>query len=1025
VRLLKRLQAEVLANPLSAVRPESAAKRPIGKEALERGREPNGVPRRHEQTRVTLLDHLRHAADRRGDHRQRRGHRLEDRERQPFRGARQDEDVGPGEQVRHVAAVPGEHDGAFQAESTDLRLESRPVGPLPDDHSREALPKTAKRTREGERILGRLQAADGQERRRGAGGARWDWSVRSHTVPDHDRSRRVAGPGRKTRLALALGDADRESRQRPHHLLRALVQRRGDAGVSGERPAVNGEDPDRHARQSGGETTEHAGLGAIGMEDVRPLAAEERDELQQTAQIAPRAQWPSDVLERGDARPGTLRRLEQWAAPVRGDHDLELLDEGGEQRGHVRLGSAGLGERDDDHDPGALQHSSPREGNPTIPCAAVLRPQPAWPLVVGLFAVVVFLVWARVEGGYAPTAWYPGAFVLLVLAAVVAGARSWSLPQPLLRAVTFFGLFTLWSFLSITWADTKGDAWDGANRTLLFFTVYALFALLPWRPRHAALLLGVLATGTAALGVVVFFGWAGTEAEFGLLGGRLTDPAGYANANAALFLAAFWPAAVLASRTETPWPARGLFFAVAGLLLQLGVLAQSRGSLPAFALALVLYVALVPDRARALLTLFTIGAATALSLRPLLEVFRADPGPDLQQALAAARTALVVTAVFLAVAGAATGLLDRRLRTGTPRLGRLAVGLLLVVGLAVAVMLVSSGPTSRLGDGLASGRYDLWRVAALEFVRQPLQGVGADNFAVDYARERHRREEPLFPHSIELRLLAQTGLVGTGLFVGFLAYAVAAALRSRRIDATRAALASAGLVWFSYWFAHGSIDWFWEIPALAAPAFAVLGLAGGLSPVAPRRAGGRRRGPRRTIAALGAAGLVAASISYALPWLAARDVEAAIGSSRKSPAGALDRLERARRLNVLSAEPDIVAGVLSRRLGDRERASAAFRRALERAPSDWYPHLQLAVLDLEAGRRTAALLHLEEALRLNPLERSTRALLALARGDQPVPVSLVEQLDRLAVPSPLGRRPVDCRPVLGLAADCAGREGGS
>ena len=217
---------------------------------------------------------------------------------------------------------------------------------------------------------------------------------------------------------------------------------------------------------------------------------------------------------------------------------------------------------------------------------------------------------ARVDGGYSPTAWYPAAFVFLVLAAVVSTSRSGSLPRPLLRAVALLGVFTLWNFLSITWADAKGVAWDGANRTLLFFAVYTLFAVLPWRPRHAALVLGVLATGTAAVGSWVFL----AGAESGLSEGRFTEPSGYANANAALFLAVFWPAVVLASRRETPWPARGLFLAVAGLLLQFGILAQSRGSLPAFALALVLYIALVPDRARSLLLLLPVGAATALSL---------------------------------------------------------------------------------------------------------------------------------------------------------------------------------------------------------------------------------------------------------------------------------------------------------------------------------------------------------------------------------------------------------------------------
>jgi hypothetical protein len=1018
MRPLKRLKAEVLANALAAVRAQPAPKHGILEKAFEGGGEPNGIPRRDEQAGLAVGHRLGHTADRAGDDGQLGRHGLEDRDRQSFRGAGQHEDVGARQQLVHVAAVADEHHHSFKPEPADLSLQPRTPGAVPDDHRGEPRPDAAERANEGERILRPLQAADGHERRLGVVAA-----VRrregSDTVADHDRPLWVADASGESRSALALGDADRDRRERAHQPLGALVQRSGNAGMSGEGPAVHGEDPDGHAGQGGGESPEHAGLGAVRVEDVRPLAAEEHDELEQSAQVPPRAQRPADVLELDGSRSGATRSLQQRTGTVSRDDDVELLDEGGEERGDIRLSAAGLGERDDDQDPGALAHGPPREAKRTTLSASSLGGH-LTALSVGLVAVVVFLVWAGLEGGYAPTVWYPGAFLFLVLAALVSGTRRGTVPQPLLRAVTLFGGFTAWSFLSIAWAGAKGDAWDGANRTLLLFAVYTVFALLPWRPRGAALLLGALATGTAAVGAWVFL----AEPESGISEGRFTDPTGYANANAALFLAAFWPAAVLASRRETPWPARGLLLAVAGVLLQLGVLAQSRGALPAFALALVLFVVLVPDRTRSLLTLLTIGAATALSIGRLLEVYRADADAGFQHALASAQTSLVVTAVCLAGAGAATGLLEQRgrVRTVSRRLRRLAVASLVVVGVIAAVTMVASGSTSRLGEGVGSGRYDLWRVAALEFADHPVQGVGVDNFAVGYARERKNREEPLYPHSIEWRLLSQTGFVGTGLFAGFLAFAVAAALRSRRLDPTRAALAAAGLVSFSYWFAHGSLDWFWEVPALAAPAFAVLGLAGGLSPAEPEPAGRPRR-QRRALTAVAAAGLVAASVSLTLPWLAARDVEAAVDSWRKDSAGAFDRLERARRLNVLSSEPDLVAGVLARRLDDRGQASEAFRRALDRAPDDWYAHAQLGLLDLEAGRRTAALDHLEHARRLNPLERSTRELLALALRREPVPASLVERLDRRAVSSPLGRRPVDCRPVLGLAAACADREG--
>ena len=139
--------------------------------------------------------------------------------------------------------------------------------------------------------------------------------------------------------------------------------------------------------------------------------------------------------------------------------------------------------------------------------------------------------------------------------------------------------------------------------------------------------------------------------------------------------------------------------------------------------------------------------------------------------------------------------------------------------------------SSHLSSGFASSRYDIWRVALVEFKTAPIAGVGVDNFAVDYLRERRTSQEPMHQHSLELRVLAQTGLVGTMLFVGFLIAALLAAARvlSAR-DTAVAGLAAACLAAFSYWLIHGSVDWFWEVPALGAPAFAWLALAAQVVP---------------------------------------------------------------------------------------------------------------------------------------------------------------------------------------------------
>ena len=160
----------------------------------------------------------------------------------------------------------------------------------------------------------------------------------------------------------------------------------------------------------------------------------------------------------------------------------------------------------------------------------------------------------------------------------------------------------------------------------------------------------------------------------------------------------------------------------------------------------------------------------------------------------------------------------------------------------------------------------------------------------------------------------------------------------------------------------------------------------------------------------GAAVLFAvAAGSLALPGLAAIELERGVRAWPDSPDRALSHLERAHRLNPLSERADVVAGTLAQRDGDAEQARAAFERALERNPHDWYVHLQLALLAEEDGRGTEALAHLERARSLNPSE------LAVLRA---VPA---DDLDSLAVRGPLGRRPVDCRPVLGLESRCDGR----
>ena len=125
-----------------------------------------------------------------------------------------------------------------------------------------------------------------------------------------------------------------------------------------------------------------------------------------------------------------------------------------------------------------------------------------------------------------------------------------------------------------------------------------------------------------------------------------------------------------------------------------------------------------------------------------------------------------------------------------------------------------------------------------EFADRPVAGNGIDNFSVAYLQRRDSTEEPLHPHSLVVRLLSQTGIIGTALFAGFLACALAAGIRGlRRGDRFARGLAAASLGAFAYWFGHASGDWLWAFPGLSAPAFAWLALAGAVEEQAAPVAG--------------------------------------------------------------------------------------------------------------------------------------------------------------------------------------------
>lgn len=639
-----------------------------------------------------------------------------------------------------------------------------------------------------------------------------------------------------------------------------------------------------------------------------------------------------------------------------------------------------------------------------------------------LLAVLVFVWWASAEGGFSVARSYPGG--LLVLGALVVVA--WARPQtfvatPLLvrAAVVLAALLGLLSLLSFLWADVPADAWNGGTRTLLYGACFALFAFSRLRAWSLAVLIAIWSSGVASVGVATLVS-AATDGDLGriFVDNRLSQPLGYVNGTCALLLMAFWPALVLASRRELPLLARPLLLGSAFVLADLALVTQSRASVVAVPVSLVAAFVLVPGRIRLAVTLVPVCVAVVLTARPMLDIFTALDDGRGREASGDALVALGLGFVAVVVAGLALAWGDRRVTVDarTARradlafaLGAATVVLFGVTGAAVAV----GDPAGRLSDAwdefnsgypkefegshfneLGDYRPDLWRVALHQFADAPLVGAGADNFAPAYIEERRFNNEARFPHSTPLAILSSTGIVGSLLFVGLVGCALVAYLRARR-DPVAAAVGAAAVLVFTQWFVHGSVDWFWEIPALGAPALAFLGGAAALwRPQTSRTRSGAPRAGRWGTAA--AAGVVIAAVAVAVtatpPWLESRQTDDASAGWQRDPARSIRELERAAELNPLSARPFLLAGAIANRTERHREARDLLRRALQRSHVNWYAKLELGIAEAALGDRGAALDVLREAGQLNPRETAVEQVREWVAAGEEVDLEAIDTL---------------------------------
>jgi tetratricopeptide (TPR) repeat protein len=629
------------------------------------------------------------------------------------------------------------------------------------------------------------------------------------------------------------------------------------------------------------------------------------------------------------------------------------------------------------------------------------------------------------EGGFPPPTWYPWALLALALAVVVvatsgrpAGGRWWGARAALL----LLGAFTVWSFLSITWAAIPGEAWDGSNRTLFYLVVLGMLALRPWPPAAVrwALLVLVAALSVLAVGLLVDMA-SRSDPESLFQARRLAWPTGYANATANLWLIGVPASVWLSCDPRLAWWARGLCLGAAGLLFETALLAQSRGGVVAVTVGLAVLLLAAPRRWPVLLSVAAVvaaGVAFAGPVLDLLDATRATFSSDLFDA----RMSIVTVAALCLGAGVALALLVDRAGARVPdRVGNRGNHLLgLVALLAVAGALIAVGNPvgwvedrwddfkntgsvevsstgGRFTGSLGSNRYDFYRVGVDAFRDQPLRGIGADSYGVRYLTDRRSEESPHYAHSLAISTLAELGVIGALLLAGFLAAAALAVVRTLR-RAERAAAASSGpaaaaLAGFAVFLGGAMVDWLWQFTALGVIGFALLALAlRGAAPddSAPAEPEFPRVLPRRAARAGLSLAAVGAALSLAMPSVAARFTDSAYEASATNPGWALERLDRAAHYNPLSSGPLLAEGIIARRVGDFERAHASFTEALEREPESWFAYFERAMVATLSEDWAAARADVERAVALNPRQTVIDVVARAVRTRKAAPAAELE-----------------------------------
>jgi hypothetical protein len=420
-------------------------------------------------------------------------------------------------------------------------------------------------------------------------------------------------------------------------------------------------------------------------------------------------------------------------------------------------------------------------------------------------------------------------------------------------------------------------------------------------------------------------------------------------------------------------------------------LCVSRGGAIVLVAGVVVFFALSGDRLPKLASLLVAGAGTAILVTAASQRDALQSGVDTVASRQEGTELIWLCLIVCAGVGAlqiAIGLLARHAeRARFLRVSRRGAGVTTLVGVAVALVVFFAGGLdhqvndkwqefkappvngdvrggdvfSRLQGTAGQGRYQYWQSAKDAYETHKTHGIGAGTFEFWWAAHPSITSPVVDAHSLYAQTLAETGIVGFLLLMGFVVLTVGGgAVRALTIpDPARTVLAAAAGAIVVFWL-HAAVEWTWQIAVLPVALLFLVAVALGHRDPQTRAAG-------LPVRALAVGAAVAAFLPIVIGLSTTQQVRESQQAAREGRlVDAIHAARRADRIAGTSASAMVQEALVLEQAGALRPALDAATRATAAEATNWRTWLVRSRVEVRLGRDHAALADFRHARSLNP-----------------------------------------------------------